>query len=126
MNDTPSIACDEVAKGDTWDGITWEIEHVDDDDTEYSGTLTQAIFQIQDEAGTPVMTLDSDDVGDALTLNDTTPDQWSVTVEPRVMTLAAGNYSWALRLFDNSASPERRKVAAVGTVRVKPDPAVVA
>ena len=118
-----SIPLPDVFQGDTWDGLTWEIESVDPDDTEHAGTLTQAIFQLTDSAGAVALTLDSDNVADAVTLNVTTPNAWSVTVEARTMTLAAGSYSWALRMFDDSATPERRKVRIFGTLRVNADPA---
>ena len=120
---TQSIQLPDTYSGDTWDGLTWEIESVDADDTEHAGTLTQAVFQITDSTGAGALNLDSDTVDDAVTLNATTPNAWSVTVEPRVLSLAAGSYSWALRLFDDSAAPERRKVKIFGTLGVKANPA---
>jgi hypothetical protein len=119
---TQSISLPDTYSGDTWDGLTWEIESVDADDTEHAGTLTQAIFRLTGPSGDAALSLDSDDAEDGVTLNETAPNAWSVTVEPRIMTLAAGVYSWALRLFDDSATPERRKVRIGGTLRINANP----
>lgn len=118
-----SIPLPSVFQGDTWDGLTWEIESVDADDTEHAGTLTRAVFQLTDSTGSAALHLDSENVADAVTLNETAPNAWSVTIEPRAMLLAAGSYSWALRMFDDSATPERRKVNIFGTLPIKASPA---
>jgi hypothetical protein len=123
MSYNQSIALPDVFQGDTWDGLTWEIESVDANATEHAGTLQKAVFRLTDSTGAVALNLDSDDVADGVTLNNTAPNAWSVTIEPRVITLAAGSYSWALRMFDNSSAPERRKVNIFGALRVKADPA---
>lgn len=122
MNCTPySIELDQTFSGDTWDGFTWTVSDVSSDDTRFAGTLTQALMQITDSTGAAVLTLDSDVSGE-ITLNETTANAWSVTVEPRILTLGEGVYSWALRLFDDSIEGEQRKVTLSGTIPIIANP----
>jgi hypothetical protein len=99
----------------TWDGLTWRITSTDG--TEFDAVLTVARFQLQDAAGAAVLTLSSAVAGE-VTLNVTSPRLWDVTVEKRILALAAGVYSWALETTDADGV---RKVRLIGTLAVKPD-----
>ena len=86
-------------KGDTWDGLTWAISDVSADDTEYASTLSSARFELQTEVGEVAIILNSGVSGE-VTINTASANAWSVTVEPRILNLAAGSYSYGLRTTD--------------------------
>lgn len=111
----PAIELPCAFKGATWDGLTWRIDSTDG--TEYDAVLSSARFQLQDSAGSAVLTLTSA-VGSEITLNVTTARLWSITVESRLLTLDAGIYSWALETTDADGTV---KVQLIGTLTVKPD-----
>ena len=111
----PAIELPCAFKGATWDGLTWRIDSTDS--TDYDAVLSSARFQLQDSAGSAVLTLTSA-VGSEITLNVTTARLWSVTVESRLLTLDAGIYSWALETTDADGTV---KVQLIGTLTVKPD-----
>lgn len=111
----PAIELPCAFKGATWDGLTWRIDSTDG--TDYDAVLSSARFQLQDSAGSAVLTLTSA-VGSEITLNVTTARLWSVTVESRLLTLDAGIYSWALETTDADGTV---KVQLIGTLTVKPD-----
>jgi len=104
--------------GNTWDGLTWTVSDVDVGDTEYADTLASARFQLQDESGTIILTRTSATAGQ-VTLNVTTADAWSVTVEPMAMTIAAGTYNYGLETVDAASVT---KIRMAGTILFKPDP----
>jgi hypothetical protein len=111
----PAIELPCAFKGATWDGLTWRVDSTDG--TDYDAVMSSARFQLQDSAGTAVLTLTSA-VGTEITLNVTTARLWSVTVEKRLLTLDAGIYSWALETTDADGTI---KVQLIGTLTVKPD-----
>jgi hypothetical protein len=101
-------------KGDTWDGLTLAIAS---DDTEFEGTLVTARFQLQDSDGVSALTLSSAVSGE-VTINSASPGAWSVTVEPRAITIDAGTYGYGLELTDSNSVVKTR---LVGTLPVNPD-----
>lgn len=84
----------------TWRGLTWTIDGVDADTTEYDATLTLAEFIAKDSTGAVVLNLTSATA--AVTLNETAANQWSVTVEPRILTLDSGFYPFTLYTTDSA------------------------
>ena len=102
----------------TWPGFTWRIDSTDA--TEFDAVLSSAAFQLQNEDGTAALTLTSATAGQ-VTLNVTTARAWSITVEPRILSLDPGNYSWALETTDADGVKQPR---LLGTLTVKPDPIV--
>jgi hypothetical protein len=85
--------------GCTWRGLTWALTSVDADETEYSAALSLAEFIATDSAGAVALTLTSATAGQ-VTINTATANAWSVTVEPRILTLAAGFYPFTLYTTD--------------------------
>ena len=113
-----SIELPAIFSGDTWDGLTWTVSDVADGETEFSGTLTTARFQLQDSDGTVALTLTSETQGQ-VTINTATSNAWSVTVEPRALTVAEGVYSFGLETTDDSGIV---KIQIAGTLPVFADP----
>lgn len=110
----------ETFTGKTWDGLTWSVSNVADGDTEFAAALVSARFQLQDADGNADQTLTSATAGQ-VTLNVTTANLWSVTVEPRVITLAAGTYTYGLETVDANGVEKARMA---GTLIIKTDPVV--
>ena len=102
-------------RGCTWDGLTWSVAS---DDTEFADTLSLAVFQIQDDDGNVALTLSSA-VNGEVTINVSTAGAWSITVEPRNLTITAGSYRYALVTTDSAG---REKPRMEGKLRIKPDP----
>ncbi len=88
-----------VISGDTWDGFTWSVADVPAGSTEFAVALDLAEFEIKDVAGTSLLLLTSATPGD-VTINTSGDGAWSVTVEPRVLTLDPGVHTFGLRLTD--------------------------
>lgn len=109
-----------TTSGDTWDGCTWALVSVTEGDTEFAGTLTLAEFEIQDNAGKPVLTLSSSTAGQ-VTIENSAPNAWSVTVEGRILDLPAGTYTYGLRLTDDAG---RRKTVVSGILPIKAPPVI--
>lgn len=109
----------DTISNDTWDGLTWALESVDAGDTEFAGTLTLARFQLQDSTGAVALTITSATA--AVTIDVATANLWEVTVEPRILALAAGIYSYGLELTDNTGFV---KTVIGGPLRIKPDPVI--
>lgn len=107
-------------KGCTWDGLTWTVDSVTGGDTEFSAALASARFQLKDADNTSVLNLSSGVTGE-LTLNVTTTNAWSVTVEPRTITVAAGTYTYALETTDADGVIKPRMI---GTLQIRPEPIV--
>lgn len=113
----PFVVLDPVHSGDLWDGFTWTLSDVDEDDTEFIGTLTAARFQIQDASGRPVLTLSTED--DSMTINVATAKLWDVTVEERRLTILPGDYVWGFETEDSTR--DFAKTRMTGTIIVKPN-----
>jgi len=77
-----------VNKSNTWDGLTWAITSVDADDTEFAAALSLVRFQLQDSSGNIALTLSSANSGE-VTINNSTSNTWSVTVDPRILSVGA-------------------------------------
>lgn len=110
----------ETYTGKTWDGLTWTVTSVADGDTEYAAALSSARFQFQDVDGNVDLTLSSSVSGE-VTLNTTTADAWSITVEPRALSLTPGTYTYGLATVDADGI---EKVRMAGTIQIKTDPVV--
>ena len=106
-----------ITSGDTWPGLTWALESVDAGHTEFAGTLTLAEFELKDSAGASALILTSATAD--VTIETATANAWDITVEPRVLTLTAGTYTYGLRLTDDAGLV---KTVSGGTIRIKPDP----
>jgi hypothetical protein len=106
-----------TVSSNTWDGLTWALTSVDGDDTRFASTLSLVRFQLQDSTGAVALTLTSA-TAEQVTINTATANAWSVTVEPRILTLTAGVYSFGLE-FTDSASVVKTYLA--GTLEIKPD-----
>jgi hypothetical protein len=102
-------------KDATWDGLTWRITSTDS--TEFDAVLSSAKFQLKDSNGAAALTLTSTTAGQ-VTLNNTTPRQWDITVESRILTLDAGIYSWALETTDADG---RVKPRLIGDLKINAD-----
>ena len=107
-------------KGKKWGGFTWSVTSVDAGDTEFEGVLSLARFQLQNSSGEAVLTLSSATVGQ-VTLNETAANAWSVTVEPRILSLDAGVYSWGL---ETTAFGDLPQVQISGSIEIKSDPVI--
>lgn len=120
------MSCPEIIKltlpdayeGCTWDGLTWTIDSVDDGNTEYAAILSLAEFEFKDSTGVFALALSSTVSGE-VTINTASSNAWSVTVEPRAMTLSAGVYSFALVTTDADSvkSPQ-----IIGSIRIHAQP----
>jgi len=119
MSRAKNITLPATYSGDTWDGLTWALTDAAAD-TEYAGTLTLARFQLQDSAGAVALTLTSADAD--VTINTAMAYAWSVTVEPRILTLAAGDYTFGMEFTDDSTTPARVKTRLAGTLPILSDP----
>ena len=115
-----NIRLPDTFRGDTWDGLTWALESVDEGDTEFDGVLTLARFQLQSPAGVAALTLSSATAGQ-VTINESAANEWDVTVEPRILAVDAGTYTWALELTDDTGVI---KTVVAGTIRINPDPVI--
>jgi hypothetical protein len=103
--------------GDNWPGLTWALESITAGDTEFGGTLTLAEFELKNSAGTTALLLTSATA--AVTIEVATPDQWSVSVEERVLDITPGTYTYGLRLTDDANRP---KTVVAGTLQIKTPP----
>jgi len=120
MSRASNITLPKTYSGDTWDGLTWAVSDAAGD-TEYAGALTLVRFQLQDSGGAAVLTLTSADPA-AVTLNSAAPYAWSATVEPRILTLPPGDYTFGMEFTDDSTTPARVKTRLAGTLEILPDP----
>jgi hypothetical protein len=102
--------------GCTWHGIAWQAAQTPRNT--FDVVLVSAAFQLQRQDGTPALTLRSTDPGE-VTLNSTAPRAWQITVPPRILSLAAGNYAWALETTDEAGAQQPR---AMGVITIHPDP----
>lgn len=98
----------------TWRGLTWELTSVDSDETEYASALTLAEFIATDSTGAVVLTLTSATAGQ-VTINTATANAWSITVEPRILSLDAGFYPFTLYTTDADGI---RAPRWIGTFRI--------
>ena len=104
----------------TWPGLTWRIDSTDG--TDFDAVLSSAVFQLQSSTGASVLTLTSATAGQ-VTLNDTAAQAWDITVEPRILSIDAGNYAWYLETTDADGV---KNPVLVGTLTVFSDPTATA
>ena len=104
----------DTKEGCTWDGLTWRITSVSADDTDYAAVLSLAEFIATDSTGAVALTLTSATTGQ-VTINESAENSWDVTVEPRILSLSDGFYSFTLFTTDANA---RRKERWIGTFRL--------
>ncbi len=115
-----AVTLPDVFQSETWDGITWAIESVDVGETEFASTLASARFQMQDTSGNVALDLTSATAGQ-VTINESAANAWSVTVEPRVLTLSSGVYSWGLKTTDSEGVED---IPFAGTIKIKRSPVI--
>jgi len=106
-----------TVSSNTWDGLTWELTSVDAADTRFAAVLSSVRFQLQDGDGNAALTLSSASAGQ-VTINTATANAWSVTVEPRILSLAPGIYSYGLEFTDADGTV---KTYLAGTLQIQPD-----
>ena len=112
-----NIELPDIAAGETWGGLTFAITA--SDDTDYAAALSRVRMSWKNYAGTVSQTLDSNTAGH-ITISTATAYGWVFTVNPRVLSLAAGTYTWAIETTD--AGSRVNKDALTGTQQVTPDP----
>lgn len=117
---TSNVKLPDTFKGDTWDGLTWELSSVDADDTRFSATLSLCRFELQTLAGVAALSLSSATAGQ-ITINNATANSWSVTVEPRILSIAAGEYLYGLEFTDADGVV---KTYLTGSLTVLDDPVI--
>lgn len=115
-----NVKLPDTFKGDTWDGLTWAISSVDPEDTRFASTLSLCRFELQTLSGTSALALSSATAGQ-VTINTATANAWSVTVEPRVLTLSAGEYLYGLEFTDSAGVI---KTYLTGSLTVLADPVI--
>lgn len=113
-----NVKLPDTLKGDTWDGLTWEISSVDPDDTRFAAALSLCRFELQTLAGVAALSLSSATAGQ-ITINTSTANAWSVTVEPRILSLSAGEYLYGLEFTDADGVV---KTYLTGSLTVLADP----
>jgi hypothetical protein len=105
-------------QGDTWGGLTWAITAVDPEVTEFTADLALVRFQLQNTAGSAALTLSSAAPGE-ITINSATANAWSATIEPRVLALDSGVYSFGMEFTDAEGTI---KTHLAGTLEIISDP----
>ena len=113
-----NVKLPDTFKGDTWDGLTWEISSVDADDTRFAAALVGCRFELQTLAGVAALSLSSATAGQ-ITINNSAANAWSVTVESRILSLAAGEYLYGLEFTDADGVV---KTYLTGSLTVLADP----
>lgn len=88
----------DTTAGCTWRGLTWTLDDAEDS-TDYAAALSLAEFIAKDSTGAVVLTLTSATAGQ-VTITSATANAWSITVEPRILTLPDGFYSFTLFTTD--------------------------
>jgi hypothetical protein len=103
----------DTKEGCTWDGLSWAVSDPEDS-TDYAATLALAEFVATDSTGATVLTLTSATSGQ-VTITTATANAWDITVEPRILSLEAGFYSFTLFTTDSNS---RRKPRWEATFRI--------
>ena len=113
-----NITLDPVAAGETWGGLKFTINS--SDDTAYASELTRVRMSWRNSAGTVAQTLDSNVSG--ITIDVATAYAWSFTVEPNLLSLPSGFYTWAIETTDAGAAVDKDLIS--GTQQITADPHV--
>jgi hypothetical protein len=111
------IMMDEVSSGETWAGISYQM--TSSDDTEFANNLSRVRMTFKTAAGVSSLTLDSNGSGE-ITIDSAASYGWAFTVEPRILSLTSGWYSWAVETTDSTGRKNKDFIA--GTVNITPDP----
>jgi hypothetical protein len=112
-----NIKLDATASGETWPGLTFTIDA--SDDTEYAAALSRVRMTWQDTAGVAALTLDSDASGQ-IEISSATAYAWEFTIEPRILGLTPGFYSWAIET--TAADGKINKDLLAGSHQITDDP----
>jgi hypothetical protein len=115
-----NVKLPDTFKNDTWDGITWAISSVDSNDSRFASALSSVRFQLQTVSGTSALTLTSATAGE-ITINTATSNAWSVTIEPRILAIADGEYLYGLEFTDADGVV---KTYLTGSLTVLADPVI--
>jgi len=115
-----NVKLPDTFKNDTWDGLTWAISSVDTEDTRFASALSSVRFQLQTVTGTSALTLTSATAGE-ITINTATANAWSVTIEPRILAIADGEYLYGLEFTDADGVV---KTYLTGSLTVLADPVI--
>jgi hypothetical protein len=115
-----NVKLPDTFKNDTWDGLTWAISSVDSEDTRFASALSSVRFQLQTVSGTSALTLTSATAGE-ITINTATANAWSVTIEPRILAIADGEYLYGLEFTDADGVV---KTYLTGSLTVLADPVI--
>ncbi len=107
-----TVALPPVYRGQTWQGLRWRAAAAHPD---FAHALTAAAFQLQNESGQAVLTLTSD--SGAVVIDNASAHEWQVTVVPVAISIAAGNYLWALETTD---AAHRVNPRCHGTITIFP------
>ena len=112
-----NITLEPASSGETWGGLTFTID--ESDDTQYAAILSRVRMTWKTSAGVAAITLDSNTEGH-ITITTATPYAWSFTVEPRLLSLSTGTYSWSIETTDADGVVDKNRLS--GTHRITPDP----
>jgi hypothetical protein len=107
-----SVNLGETASGETWPGLTLAIDY--SDDTKYADTLSLVRMSWSNSAGVVALTLSS--ATSAITIDSATAYAWGFTVEPRLLTLTAGTYTWAIETTDSGGVVDKDYMAGTHTI----------
>ena len=107
-----------TASGETWAGMTFAI--TSSDDTKYADTLTRVrMTWLNSSTGAVALTLDSDAVGE-ITIDSAVAFAWGFTVIERILSLAAGYYSYAVEVTDSGGIIDKDFIAGTHEITVDP------
>lgn len=106
-----------TASGETWNGLTFRID--ESDDTQFGSALSRVRMTWKPATGASVLTLDSNTSGQ-ITITTATAYAWGFTVEPRILSLSSGIYSWSIETTDSTGVIDKNKIS--GTHQILPDP----
>ena len=113
-----NITLDPVAAGETWAGLTFAINS--SDDTAYASELTRVRMSWRNSEGIVAQTLDSNVSG--ITIEVGIAYAWKFTVEPNLLSLPSGFYTWAIETTDAAAVVDKDLIS--GTQQITADPHV--
>lgn len=108
---TLDLGC--ITKNDTWPGFSVSISSAS---TLFTGTLTGVRMRFKDADGTSVLLITN---GDGITITTATANDWTFSVDSRVITFDAGEYTHGIELTDSNSTIW---TPIVGTLTVEEDP----
>lgn len=102
-----------VVQNDTWDGITVSMSS---DGNAFAAALSLVRMTFKTSEGASALALTS---ADAAEIEITDANAWAFIVHPRVLSLAAGTYSWGIETTD---ADDVVKTRLAGTLKIIADP----